>query len=117
MLPKTPSFFLQVTFVTSLPDDKTVLKEFKSMLKDLFEQEGIAIRLFEVITSSLIFVCETAIKNVEAIRRIAIGKRDRLCQRSIQWIELQYDGRKPVCIPVSLFVLMIFINGMCIVFI
>ena len=96
------SFFLQVTFVTSLPDDRTVLKEFKSMLMNLFEQEGIAIRLFDVITSSLIFVCETAIKNVEAIRRIAVRKRNLLCQLSIQWIELQYDCSEPEIIPVSL---------------
>ena len=113
------SLFLQVTFVTRLPKHTTVLKEFDSMLKDLFEQEGIAIRLFEVIASSLIFVCETAIKNVEATRRITDRKRNRLCQLGIEWIELQYDSREPERIPVSLFGLschLIFTCGVCIVY-
>ena len=116
---KMLSFFLQVTFVTRLPNHTTVLREFQLMLEDFFEQEGIAIRLVDVIASSLIFICETAIKNVEAIRRLADKKSDHLCQLSIQWIELQYDGSEPECIPVSLFGLschLIFICGLCIVY-
>ena len=95
------SLFLQVTFETKLSKHTTVLKEFQSMLEGLFEREGIPIRLIDVISTSLIFVCETAIKNVAAIRRIVVTKWNRLCQLGIQWIELQYGGREPERIPVS----------------
>ena len=64
------------------------------MLEYLFDEEGIDSRLIEVVTSSLIFICEISARSIDAVRRIAEtpGKRNWLCQLRIDKIELEYDG-------------------------
>ena len=97
------SLVSQVSFVTSWAKHKTKLEEVTSMLECLFDNEGIDSRLIEVVSSSLIFICEISIKSIEAVRRIATtpAKRNWLHQLRIDRIELEYDSTRE-SFPVSL---------------
>ena len=72
---------------------KAVLNDFQSMLEDIFTKEGIDLRLVDVITSSIILICEVSIEDVRDVRRVSLAERRQLYLRGIVQINLEYYTR------------------------
>ena len=85
--------FLQVMIKVDWDKESTMLIEFQSMCKEIFEKEGIYSDMYDIIGGSIVVVCEIFMEDISKFRHIVLADKRRLYQRGIIRIDLEYsDG-------------------------